>query len=266
MYGYSMRSLYEKLRAEKYAVRWECPETEIGSNDLQIVCNMPSLKDEVAWKRCVFVPHSVSEYFPYGHDRKRWPFKFKGALSVGLKTDGKIRNHPLCTSQGVKMVGWPRGDILFSPDKEQRIESLRESLNLPYEKTVLIICASYGHLRWEIPILNEVIPYSKRKFNVIIKERNIKYPNLFTDKDHIKYIKNTEDVTPFYLVTDLLLSIHPASSTLVEIAQVNKPSISVNFGDKDWIKRWRYTFLGEADIFCGLEDLNSNITMLLRSG
>jgi len=265
MYGYSARPLYEMLKAEKYEVRWEpTPEAEVESDDLQVVCHMPSLEKEALWKRCVFIPHSVSEYFPYGYDAKRWPFKFKGVLSVGVKTHFKIAKYPICLPQNVKMVGWPRGDILFNSEKEERAKQLRESLNLPYEKTVLIACASYGHLQWEIPILNEVIPYSKGKFNIIIKERGVKYPNLFSDKSHIRYVESTEDITPLYLVTDLLLSVHPASSTLVEIAQVNKPSITVNFWDPGYIKRWRYTFLGEADVFCKLSELNSNVTTLLK--
>lgn len=264
-YGYSMMPLYEMLKVENYEVQWMHTETEIESDDLQVVCHMPNPKNEASWKRCVFVPHSVSEYFPYGYDEERWNFTFNGILSVGAKTHFKNAKHPICLPQNVKMVGWPRGDVLFNSEKETMAEHLRESLNLPYEKTVLVACASYGHLQWEVPILNEIIPYSKGRFNVIIKEREIKYPNLFSDKTHVNYIPNSEDITPLYLVTDLLLSVHPASSTLVEIAQVNKPSITVNFWDPGYIKRWRYTFLGEADVFCRLNDLNSNIMTLLEN-
>lgn len=263
-YRYSLIPLYKVLKAEKYEVLWGRPETEIGSDDLQVTCLMPNPKKASSWKRCVFIHHSVSEYFPYGGDLERWPHQFERVFSVGMETHVKIKKHPICLPQNVRMIGWPKGDILFNSEKEEREEQLRECLNLPYEKTVLITCASQGHLKWEKPILNEVIPLSKGKFNVLVKERGSRYTKLFSDKENVRHISNTEDVTPFYLITDLLLSIHPASSTLIEIAQVNKPSITVNFGDENWIKRWRYTFLGEADTFCKLDELNSNIVMLLR--
>jgi hypothetical protein len=260
-----MMPLYRKLKAEKYEVLLEETKTEVDPSDFQVMCHMPSQKREVLWRNAIFVPHSVSEYFPYGTEDGKYPFKFKGILSVGPVTDAFHRQHPICLSENVKMVGWPRGDILFNSEKETIAEQLRESLNLPHEKTVLIMCASFGHLQWEIPILNELIPFSKGRFNIIIKERGVKYPDLFSDKDNVKYIPNTEDATPLYLITDLLLSVHPAGSTLVEIAQVNKPSITVNFWGDAGVNKWRYTFLGEADIFCKLGELKSNVTALLES-
>ncbi len=259
-----MHPLYERLGAAGYDVRWHKDGGHVPSGDLQIVCRVPSLEKEEDWDRCVFVPHSVSEYFPYGGETERWPFKFERVFSVGLETDGKTRDHPTCQPQNVNMIGWPRGDILFGSEREATEELTREFLNLPYEKTVLIICASFGHLQWEVPILNEIIPLSKGKFNVIIKDRAVRYTKMFSDRDNIRYISYTDDATPLYLVTDVLLSIHPASSTLVEIAQVNKPSITVNFWGDAGLDKWRYTFLGEADTLCTFKELNSNILMLLE--
>ena len=268
MYSHSMRPLYEQLEVEKHDVQWTDELTEIGPSDTQIVVSTPDLEIKTAWERCIFVPHSVSEYFPYGWLKpERWGgHTFKGILSVGLETDLKTRDHPLCLPQNVKRIGWPRGDILFGSEREAVERRLRESLTLPHEKTVLIMCAEPGHLDWELRILNEVIPLSKGKFNVLLKGRDEFYPDLFSDRENIRYIAHPKDATPYYLITDLLLSVHPASSALIEIGQVNKPSIAVNFGGENFIERWRYFALGEADVLCRIEDLKSNILTLLKTG
>jgi len=257
-----MRSIYEQLKTENYEVQWG-GEASGGERDFKIASNIPSAKFPERWINCIYVPHSVSEFFP-GGPTYTWPCKFKGVFTVGLATDEKVRGHPLCDPHDVRMVGWPKGDILFSPRKKEIAEQLRESLDFPYEKTVLFTCAPVGHLRWEMSILNEIIPYAKGRFNIIIKERAINYPNLFSDKKHIWYVELTEDVTPYYLVTDLLLSVHPASSTVTEICQVNKPSISIDFLGEEWPRKYRFMYLGEPDVLCRLRELNSNITRLLK--
>jgi len=264
MYGHSMHSIYEKLKEQGYEASWEKEMTEIEEDDFQVTCHVPSREVETSWKNSVHVPHSTSEYFPYKDEPKLWPHQFERLFSVGWETDIRIRGHPVCQPKNVKMVGWPRGDILFNSEREAIEERMRESLNLPYEKTVLIICASFDHLEWEVPILNEIIPLSKGKFNVIIKDRAIRYTKMFSDRENISYVPYTADATPLYLVTDVLLSVHPASSTLIEVAQVNKPSITVNFWGEEGLNKWRYTFLGEADVVCRFEELNSNIMTLLE--
>jgi len=265
IYGYSMKPLYEKLKAEGYDVSWNSGFRPLGLGDSQVVCHLPSLTNEAYWKNCIYVPHSVSEYFPYGYDEKRWIYKFKGILSVGLMSATRDREHPICDAENIKLVGWPRGDILFGSKKAKIEEKLREDLKLPHEKTVLFVSATSGYLYRETPMLNEIISLSKGKFNLLIKDRETKYSNMFSGVKNIRYLTHLEDITPYYLITDVLVSAHPASSSLVEISQVNKPSITVNFGDENWINRWRYHFLGEADVFCKLGELVSNVTALLES-
>jgi len=257
-----MRSIYEQLKMEDYDVQWG-RGVEVYGRDFKIACNLPSIRIPQQWRNCIYVPHSVSEFFPY-NDPAKWPFKFKGVLTAGLKTDKKIRGHPLCDSHNVKMVGWPKGDILFQPHREEIAEQLKESLNLPNEKTILVVCAAMGHLHWETSILDKITSDSKRKFNILIKKRLEKCPHLPPQGRHIRHIELTEDITPYYLVSDLLLSVHPFSSTVTEICQVNKPSISVNFLGKDWKKPYQFMYFGEPDVLCNLWELKSNITMLLK--
>jgi len=232
------------------------------TTDFKVICTCHDQGNKKYWEKCVFVPHSVSEFFA-PKVIKRWPFQLRGILTAGFATHERLKTNLIFPRESAKMVGWMKGDILFGSDRKKITEQLRESLGFPYEKTVLITCGTQGYLNYEKHILNTVIPYSNGRFNILLKERGIKYDRFSKDK-HIHCIDTIKDITPFYLVSDLLLSSIPVSSTLIEICQVNKPSISVTFGNGNWIKQWEHSYLGEPDVLCKLENLNPNIMTLLE--
>lgn len=265
LYSLSMKSIYEKMRAENYEVNWG-NNYKVNPQDLKVMCATNfRWGNEEYWKRCIYVPHSVSEHFP-NYTYKKHGLKLGGILTVGPKTHKKYLENAVFDRENVRMVGWPKGDILFNVDRKKKTKQLKELLDLPYEKTVLIICTVHGHLKQEIEIMKEVITYSEGRFNILIKDRGVIHTELSSGKKHIRHIGTLEDVTPFYLVTDVLLSCLPVSSTVIEIYQVGKPSIAVNFLGERGLDQWKYAYLGEPEILCELSELNSNIMVLLEDG
>jgi len=143
-----------------------------------------------------------------------------------------------------KIVGWMKGDILFSSKLDEIIKNIKETLmiKLPYEKTILYAPTGfwrmgYGCFTETIFPLLDAVKYLK--MNLIIKphfatckykphEANCKeVKKKVADMKNITWIdkKTLDDITPLYKVVDILVS--DASSTLLEFLQVNKPSIEM---------------------------------------
>lgn len=210
--------------------------------------------------KTVFVSHGLSpaelECFP-AHEMHR----FKGALlsgqwyldkiNEGVWEDGlNSRNkkygkwNVLYPEDFFKVVGWMKGDILFSSEIDEIVERYKKELNLklPYEKTILYSPTGYwrmGYGCFDKTIFPLIDAINYLEMNLVIKLHfcTIKYEPCKTiyfkardktiDSKNITWIHYNEldDITPLYKIADTLVS--DASSTLLEFLQVNKPSIEV---------------------------------------
>lgn len=193
-------------------------------------------------------------------------YLFKGVLLSGQWYLDKIKegawgmDYSKFSDDFFKIVGWMKGDILFSPKLDEIIENIKLNLKLklPYEKTILYSPTgfwrySYGCFYETATPLLDAAKYLK--VNVIIKEHFATCGS----RPYIEFCKEVkkrcakspsvtwigkgelDDITPLYKLADVVVS--GASSTLLENLQVDKPSIEMLHREppisKDKMKDWQ---------------------------
>lgn len=98
----------------------------------------------------------------------------------------------------VKMVGWPKSDLLFSPEREKVKQDVKDLLKLPYEKTVLL--ADHRDVDYLTKITERL------KVNLVIKPHTgAQYSP--TKASHIRWINpfTWDDITRLFLISDLCI-------------------------------------------------------------
>lgn len=122
----------------------------------------------------------------------------------------------------VKMVGWPKSDLLFSPEKAKVKQEVEDLLKLPYEKTVLL--ADYR----EINSLTKIT--ARLKVNLVIKphigsQEQKRYS--LTKAPHVRWINPSawDNITRLFLISDVCI-VNDWTSVGTEFMVTGKPVLS----------------------------------------
>ena len=148
----------------------------------------------------------------------------------------------------VKMVGWPKSDLLFSPEKEKVKAQIENKLNLPYDQTVLVAMSisdclnidewyTYSTRKRHKGILQHVknlIDLTRRlELNVLFRPHELSDRFMLNDafkQAHVRWIESGEipDVTKLFLVSDIVVACHTSIATEAMVADL--PVISYDPG------------------------------------
>ena len=143
------------------------------------------------------------------------------------------------------VTGWAKLDTLFKPNlKDDTIT--KYNLDLPYDKTVLY--APTGNWHWatsfDKSVMHILEMFEGLPYNLLVKispyttgfkffENFKNYFNEEKNPKHIKRIPENDDITPLYLLTDVLIS--DGSSSAFEFVTLDKPAIALtNMHDTIW--------------------------------
>ena len=153
-----------------------------------------------------------------------------GVLAPGPYWLSKFIDLNVMPKNRIKMVGWPKSDLLFSPEKEKIKAQIENKLNLPYDQTVLV--ATSIHDQGILQYLKNLIDTTRRlKLNVLFRphELSVKFPLNDTFKQaHARWIESGEipDITKLFLVSDVVVACHTSVATEAMVADL--PVISYN--------------------------------------
>jgi len=232
----TIRPVFNELRKQGINCKWVSKPTHDGINYLYISSELV-FGDIV--NQTVFLPHGIGYEFP-----KPFHLRYKTLLLSGLNDINLFAKKPFRRDQ-LKLIGYPKSDILFSPDKDLIIEKTKNRfcLDLPYKKTILyapsfnFFSSSPLDSSFDKSIFSIITMAQKLEMNLIIKTHpqihiNSNKEIYFKAQQLSKKIKNVfwidkdvEDITPLYLFSDVLVS--DASSVLNEFMLTDKPSIQL---------------------------------------
>lgn len=205
--------------------------------NLLYVCSMAPPPKEIR-KKTVWIPHGVGYEHPYA-----WNLECLKCLLPGPYWYNIYARRPFRNDQ-FTIVGWPKGDVLFSSNKRRIVNEIQQKycINLPYEKTILY-APSFGLVTYGNPYAsfdNSIFHILKLahqlKMNLIIKVHPFiskssakavfsKAKSLSQRMSNTSWIDKDTDCTPLFLLADVLISDH--SSILREFMLTNKPSIQL---------------------------------------
>lgn len=262
----TIRPVFNELRKQGINCKWVSNPIHDGINYLYL-CSQHGFRDIV--NQTVFLPHGIGHEIP-----EPFHLRYKKLLLSGLKDLESFGHRPFRKDQ-LELIGYPKSDILFSPDKELIMNSTKNHfcLDFPYKKTILYapsfnaFSSSPLDSSFDKSIFSIIAMAQKLEMNLIIKthpliHRNSNkeiYFNAHKLSKKIKNIfwidKNVEDITPLYLLSDVLVS--DQSSVLYEFMPTDKPSIQLTNIHK--------RLLFEGTIKSSLENLPNTVNRVVDS-
>lgn len=188
-------------------------------------------------------------YIPHGVSRENTDSTRKiAAGSFGVLVPGPIGYEACETSpytdrmggvysdtpglEKIKMVGWPKSDLLFSPERDKAKREVEDLLKLPYEKTILLAVCQ------DVDELTKIT--ARLKMNLVIKphigaQQQKRYT--VTKAPHIRWMDPStwDDITRLFLISDLCI-VNMSGSVATEFMVTEKPVLSNGRG---WAGRLR---------------------------
>ena len=180
---------------------------------------------------------SKTMYFQHGITQgEGFPPESFGVLVPGpfwLANFSKL--HPLPKGR-IRMVGWPKSDLLFHPDRDRVKSEVETKLNLPYEKTVLLATGIHDSLsrdEWYthstgLPkhkgfvnhVKGLIETTARLKVNLVIKPHSLEAHEF--KRPHVRWIKTTEnpDITKLFLISDVVVAGHTSVPTEAMVADI----------------------------------------------
>ena len=235
----TLRPVFNELIKQGFHCKWVSKPIHDGGKLLYLNSDSPVPRE--IRSRTIWVPHGI------GHEEpKPYHISCKRIFLTGEYFFDLYKEKPFGKDK-LEVIGFPKLDILFSPDKELIKERVKKEFNLdlPYEKNILY---TPSWIPTYFMFKPESISFNKSVFSIIEMSQDLKMnliikPHPFTIKSCNKTIyhaaqarakkmknvvwinKNIEDITPLYLFADVLISDH--SSTLFEFMLTEKISIQL---------------------------------------
>lgn len=236
----TLRPVFNEMIKQGFQCKWVSKPIHDGGKYLYINSDSPVPRD--IRSRTIWVPHGIGDEGP-----KHYHISCEMIFLTGEHFYDLFKEKPFGKDK-LKVIGFPKSDILFSSDKELIKEKAKKQFNLdlPNKKSILYTPSWIPNYFMFRP---ESISFNKSVFSIIKMSHDLKMnliikPHPFTINSCNKEIyykalarakimknvvwidKNIEDITPLYLFADILISDH--SSTLFEFMLTDKISIQLN--------------------------------------
>jgi len=227
------RAIYNYAKEKGYDVSWG-----VGGKF--------TVSSDSVSRTTILMPHGVSveNFFAIRRESKRDPFGYllpgpywkqyfnhSSPPQVPSRWIDGLKRIPAYPEGKLKVVGWPKSDLLFSTRRKQVKERWLDELSLPYNKTVLC-----GHPLYGLGGCKGLAEITKSlEVNLIYKlhwTADVQWLHKRRKEcegfKHVNWVDPTklEDITELFLVSDLLIS-DSSSSIETEFMVTGKPVISI---------------------------------------
>lgn len=129
--------------------------------------------------------------------------------------------------------GYPRNDILYAPDKEERIRSIRNELAIPTGKKIILYAPTWrddeyyapGKYKFRLPLdLSLLRSHFEQEYVILLRTHYFIADNLEVkeeEKSFVFDVSRYSDIGELYLISDLCITDY--SSVFFDYANLNRP-------------------------------------------
>lgn len=282
------RPIYDYAKGKEHDVQWGKEYPAISSHTMD--------------RNTIYIPHGISRENLFDTRKKTAETNPVGLLLPGpywkenfnidptspyARTKLHIAPHQLTEfslylkkkypENKMKVVGWPKSDLLFSPKRRREMKEKWENiLKLPYDKTLLYTHSPFIEDFVKITenlgvnLIHRPHPLAIRAwppFEGAVEEQHIRFRDAektYRKFKHVNWISpELADITELFPISDVAVT-NPGSSVATEFIITGKPVIS--FTNKSMVSG--FTFEDENNlpaITCGLKGLNEAIDRCLEN-
>ena len=129
-------------------------------------------------------------------------------------------------------LGYPRNDLLYGPDRDERARKLKEKLGIPLDKKIVLYAPTWrdddyygpGQYKFELPLDLEMMKKLRNEYFFVLRTHYFIADHLnipAEDSDFVIDMSRYNDIGELYLISDILITDY--SSVFFDFANLRRP-------------------------------------------